>query len=206
MKILFSLFIPVLFLQSPINGETYDEYFMERVKEIESEKIEVKEKVETFKEKGDFLDYLKRAEDLLLEKGRENEVIMLSSKSLKIKESFLGFFFRAYSLAELNKHNDAITDLKAAIDINNQSPAAFNNLGVSLTETGDNYSAINYFEKALKIDPELAIAYHNIGISKYNIGSKKSACDDFKKAAYLGRKSTLEWIQSKDGSWCRNLR
>ena len=66
MKILFSLFIPFLFLQSPLNGETYDEYFMERVKEIESEKIEVKEKVETLKEKGDYLDYLKRAEDLLL--------------------------------------------------------------------------------------------------------------------------------------------
>ena len=63
-------YIPVLFLQSPLNGETYDEYFMERVNEIESEKIEIKEKVEILQEKGDYVDYLKRAEDLLLEKGK----------------------------------------------------------------------------------------------------------------------------------------
>ncbi len=191
---------------NPLRSETYDEYFIERVAEIESEILDPKEKIDNSQFKGKSLEYLKRAENLLLEKGREEEVILLSTKSLEIEKSFIAYFFRAYALGELKKHEKAILDYKNAIQYNDESAPAFNNLGVSFAEIGDNYKAINYYEKAISLDPELAAAYSNTGNSKIILGMRRSGCNDYKKAAYLGSKTALEWIRSSNGYWCRNLR
>ena len=196
-------------LSSQLIASPGDAYFMERWSEVESKLEPVdKEIKETLYRSKDIKaqNYLERAENLLLEKGRESEVIMLCNKSLEIEESYIAYFMRAYAKNGIGLDKQAISDLNKAIIINNNRAAAYNNRGVSYSNIGNNRKAISDFNKAINLDKELAIAYHNIFIPKYNLGYKKSACDDIKKAAYLGSKISLEWIESDNGKWCRNSR
>jgi len=186
-----------------------DSFFIEQWEEIESkidyENSEIKKlinKVENHKEKN----YLKRADKLLLEKGRETEVIRLTTNAIEEQESFLAYFMRCYAFVEINQNSKAIEDCTMALKFNNQSSSTFNNRGVAYQNLGRNYKAINDFNKAIDLDKQLAVAYWNIFISKYDLGMRKGACNDVKKSVYLGSQTARDWIQSPNGKWCQNLR
>tara|TARA_Y100001978_G_C23583305_1_gene380073 strand:- start:46 stop:687 length:642 start_codon:yes stop_codon:yes gene_type:complete len=185
-----------------------ESYFMERWEEIESKaeykKNEMEELLNNNKE-GNEKEYLSRAYEYLLEKGRESEIIMLSTKALKINQSFLGYFMRCYAYIDLD-NNKAKRDCSNAIQLNKKSASAYNNRGVAQDKLGSYYEAISDFDRAIYLDTELAVAYWNIFISKLKVGQRKSGCDDVKKSAYLGSSLALNWIESNSGSWCRNMR
>ena len=203
------MFFGIASLNTRVNADFGDYYFTERWSEIEGEKITIREETLSFlrdiSDKNEY-DYLKKAYDILLEKGKEPEVIWYSTKALDINNSFIAFFMRAYAYESINQNKKALSDLLIAIKLNQRSAEAYNNLGVTYANLKNDKIAIKYFEKAIKINPNLAVAYHNVGVSQLTLGRKTSACSDFKKAAYLGRKFNLEWLETEAGKWCRQLR
>ena len=209
-----SFFICLLFFEiglehKRVNADFSDSYFKERWAEIEGKKIDIREEtlssLRNIKNPSEY-DYLKRAYDILLEKGMESNVIWFTTKALEINKSFIAFFMRAYAYESSNQDYKAISDLRNAIKLNNESSKAYNNLGVSYANLKNYKKAILNYEKAIKVNPKLAVAYHNVGVSQLSLGYRKKACSDFKKAAYLGRKFNLEWLETEGGKWCRELR
>ena len=172
---------------------------------MEYENREIKNLIDKVKNPKE-QNYLNRADKLLIEKGREEEVIRLTTKAIEEKESFLGYYMRCYAFIEINKNSKAIEDCTKAIKFNNQSSSTYNNRGVANQNSGRPYKAINDFNKAIDLDKKLAVAYWNIFISKYYLGKKQDACNDVKKSAYLGSQTARDWIESKEGKWCQNLR
>ena len=69
-------------------------------------------------------DYLAQAKALLGTKGREQEVIRLSSQVLAIRQSASAYFNRAYAKSDLGDNRGAITDLNKAIAIDPQRAAS----------------------------------------------------------------------------------
>ena len=112
---------------------------------------------------------------------------------------------RCYAFIDID-NKKAREDCYEAIKLNDSSASAYNNFGVAADKLGYFNEAILNFNKAIDLDKQLAIAYWNIFVSKTKLGDKKSACDDVKKSAYLGSRTAIDWIQSEDGTWCRNLR
>ena len=210
-KLLVTILISIL----PFIGEKKlfanpgDSFFIEKWKEIESMMGYENSKIKNLINKIDNpteQNYLNRADRLLLEKGRETEVIRLTTKALEEKESFLGYFMRCYAFVEINRNSEAIEDCTKALKFDNQSSSTFNNRGVAYQHLGKNYKAINDFNKAIDLDKQLAVAYWNIFISKYELGMRKGACNDLKKSVYLGSQTAKDWIESSKGKWCQNLR
>ena len=56
------------------------------------------------------------------------------------------------------------------------------------------------------IYPQYAGAYANHGVAKHGLGDQQGACADYKKAVSLGDQGTTQWLNSKNGAWCRNMR
>tara|TARA_Y100001978_G_scaffold132736_1_gene118676 strand:- start:168 stop:833 length:666 start_codon:yes stop_codon:yes gene_type:complete len=207
--ILIFMFFGISFLNTGVNADFGDSYFTERWAEIEGEKIDIREEtlsiLRNIRNQNEY-DYLKKAYDILLEKGKESEVIWYTTKALDINNSFIALFMRAYAYESINENNKALSDLLKAIKLNQRSPEAYNNIGVTYANLKNDKTAIKYFEKAIRLNPKLAVAYHNVGVSQLTLGRKSTACSDFKKAAYLGRKFNLEWLETDAGKWCRQLR
>ena len=38
------------------------------------------------------------------------------------------------------------------------------------------------------------------------MGDEKGACNDYKLAVSLGDKETSEWLNSRDGKWCKKMK
>ncbi len=205
-----SIILIGLFFFNPFHSKAdlSESYFMDRWEEIEGKAEYQESEIEEFlnnNEEGNEKEYLSRAYEYLLEKGRESEVITLSTKALKINKSFLGYFMRCYAYIDLD-NKKAKSDCSNAIKLNNKSASAYNNRGVAQDNLGSYYEAISDFDRAINLDKELAVAYWNIFVSKVKVNQRKSGCDDVKKSAYLGSKLALNWIESSSGSWCRNMR
>ena len=87
-----------------------------------------------------------------------------------------------------------------------QSAGDYVNAGVEKGKSGDFQGAIADFTKAIEINPQDADAYTNRGSAKQALGDNQGACVDVKKAVSLGHQGTAQWLNSKGGAWCRNMR
>ena len=78
---------------------------------------------------------------------------------------------------------------------------------IANNELKDYQGAIADYNKAIAINPQDADAYGNRGITKgIGFSDDNGACDDFKKAASLGDEYRINWLNSEEGAWCRNMR
>ena len=100
----------------------------------------------------------------------------------------------------------AITDFNKAIEINPQDAYAYYNRGLAKSYLKDYQGAIADYNKAIEINPQDADAYTNRGSAKQALGDNQGACVDVKKAVSLGHQGTAQWLNSKGGAWCRNMR
>lgn len=183
-----------------------DDAFLSRWIELEGESS--KEPIDKLNNNynTDEYDYLVSAEELHGERGREQEVIYYSNKSLEVRESYLAYFYRAYAKTELKDYSGAILDYSKALEIEPEDHNAFNNRGYNKGKLGKYYQAIKDFEKSLSINPEFALPYANLSWAKFQINDMQGSCDDAKKAMALGRKATKDWFYSDGANWCRNMR
>ena len=73
-------------------------------------------------------------------------------------------------------------------------------------ENGDHYGAISDYTKAIEINPNDAKAYSNRGITKgIGFNDEEGACEDIKKAASLGSQYRIDWLDTSEGKWCKDM-
>jgi len=119
-------------------------------------------------------------------------------------------FAPAYGLRGEAKHilgdyQGAIADYSQVISINPRISRAYYLRGAVKSDLGDNQGAINDYSQAIAINPQYALAYSKRANIKLALGENEVACRDYKTAASLGSEIGIEYLQSKDGYWCRNI-
>ena len=85
----------------------------------------------------------------------------------------------------------------------------YNDLGLVKENLGDLEGALLNYNKAVEINypkDENYIYYYNRGYIREELGDKESACKDYKYAASIGDEETNEWLNSRDGNWCKKMK
>ena len=66
--------------------------------------------------------------------------------------------------------------------------------------------AISDYTKAIEIDTNYALAYSNLAVTKgEGFEDDEGACSDIKKAASLGDKYRIDWLETSEGKWCKDM-
>ena len=78
--------------------------------------------------------------------------------------------------------------------------------GIAKRKFKDHQGAIADYSKAIAIYPQYANAYSNRGNAKFSLSDQKGACADFKAAVSLGHQGGVQFLNSQNGAWCRNMR
>ncbi len=84
----------------------------------------------------------------------------------------------------------------------------YNELGIAQENLGDLQGALLNYNKAIEANypkEEKYIYYYNRGYIVEELGDYESACKDYKVAATLGDEETIEWLNTKDGEWCKEM-
>ena len=91
-------------------------------------------------------------------------------------------FFRGFCLKELERFEDAATDLSLAIELEEPEPAHHNLLGYCLFKLGRHAEAVPCFEAAVALDPTSAVDWANIGVNLERLGETARAVELYRKA------------------------
>ena len=86
------------------------------------------------------------------------------------------------ALAQLGRHGEAITRLRAALAIDGSQAQVHYNLGNSLLATDDLEGAIGSFRSAIAMNPQLAEARNNLGVAHRRAGRLVEAGAEFARA------------------------
>ena len=135
--------------------------------------------------------------------------VMLSVPEKAQAESPALYYNRGNQKYSAGDYYGAISDYNRVIKQYPNHPKiydAYNNRGLAKSELNDYQGGIADYSKAIEINPQYAAAYSNRGITKgIGFSDDIGACDDFKKAASLGNEYRINWLNSADGAWCRNM-
>ena len=85
----------------------------------------------------------------------------------------------------------------------------YNDLGWAKENLGNLKGALENYNKAIEINypnEEKYIWFNNRGNIKYELGDQKRACKDYKFAASIGEEEGIEWLNSRDGKWCKKMK
>ncbi len=88
----------------------------------------------------------------------------------------------ACALRELNREDEAIEVLKAAIATYPEAPALWNTLGTVVCNRGDAEGSIIFFDEALRLGPQFSKAWHNRAFAKSDMGDVAGALVDIDHA------------------------
>jgi len=141
-------------------------------------------------------DYLAQAKALLDKKGREHEVISLSTKVLLIRKSDVAYFYRGYARYDLGYEKGAIADYNQAIAINPQYAEAYFQRGIANFRLADTEGAIADFNQAIAINPRYTEAYNNRGFAKFRLGDKQGAIADYNQAIAINPRYIVAYSNS----------
>ena len=117
----------------------------------------------------------------------------------------------AYYNRGLAKHNlkdyyGAISDYTKAIKLDPRNTDALDNRGLAKHNLEDYYGAISDYTRVIEINPDDGFTYSNRGITKgIGFNDDEGACDDFKKAASLGYQYRIDWLETSEGKWCKDM-
>ncbi len=130
------------------------------------------------------------------------------TKAIEIEpQDAFAYYNRGNAKYELGDYQAAIADYNQAIEINPHYAGAYFNRGIAKRNLKDYQGAIADYTRAIEIDPKHANAYSNRGFTKgIGFSDREGACKDFKKAASLGNEYRINWLNSANGAWCRNMR
>jgi len=88
----------------------------------------------------------------------------------------------ACALRELNRENEAIEVLKAALRAHPEAPGLWNTLGTILCNIGDPGGSLVFFDEALRLAPHHSKALHNRAFAKADLGDIAGALVDGESA------------------------
>ena len=96
-------------------------------------------------------------------------------------------FFRGFCLKELEHYEEALDDLRLAIELEKAELAHHNSLGFCLFKLGRHAEAVTAFEHAVASDPTSAIDWANIGVNLERLGETERAADMYRRALGMDR-------------------
>jgi len=97
-------------------------------------------------------------------------------------EEAIAIFNRGKSLHQELRYEEAISEYRAALKLDSESPFVYNALGLALAAVGDLKGALKAFNKALALNPELTDVYNNMGMVYAESGQRDKAFEAFGRA------------------------
>lgn len=91
-------------------------------------------------------------------------------------------FFRGFCLKELGRFDEAVDDLRLAIELEEAELAHHNSLGFCLFKLGRHAEAVESFERAVSLDPGSAVDWANLGVNHERLGHADRARQMYRKA------------------------
>ncbi|OAM51394.1 hypothetical protein A7981_07765 [Methylovorus sp. MM2] len=102
------------------------------------------------------------------------------------------FYNCGIEFKNLYQYQDAITNLKVAIQIRPNYSPYLTALGNTYALSMDYYNAIYSYQQAIKVDPNQARTYQLLGLAYSKTNQNELAKDSYLKACTLGRKDVCE--------------
>lgn len=97
------------------------------------------------------------------------------------------YFFKATSLVELKKYDEAIYNYNEALKFNDKNINIYFNIGIINLTLKENNEAIKYFSKVLELNPNYEMAYINRSSCYEKLGQYQDAIKDLDKAIELNQ-------------------
>ena len=100
---------------------------------------------------------------------------------------------KGVSLANLGRHEEALTCYERALEINPRDGIAWSNKGVALADLGRHAEALTCFERALEISPRYLTAWSNKGLALKKLGRHAEALTCYERALQINPRLAEAW-------------
>ena len=137
----------------------------------------------------------------LLNEGKTEEAIDQFSQALRIKQLYQFYRLRGIAYEKLGKHQQAVEDYSAAINLKPDIAEDYYNRGVACLHLAQYQRAVEDFNQAIQLKQDYADAYNNRGYLFLVQEQNQPGCADAQKACALGNCKTLDWARGK--GYCR---
>lgn len=107
--------------------------------------------------------------------------LALAQTDAEIEEA-INIFNRGKSLHTELRYQEAISEYRASIKLDPESPFVYNALGLALAAVGDLKGSLKSFNKALALNPDLTDVYNNMGMVYAESGQRDKAFEAFGRA------------------------
>lgn len=92
-------------------------------------------------------------------------------------------------LRDMQKFEDSVELLRAAIYADAENAELWNSLGTTLLESGEPEQAITFYQEAARLNPDYARAHYNMAFALDLMGDSEPAIEHFRKALALDPKA-----------------
>ena len=132
---------------------------------------ELKTKIHKLRLENNFTEIIKLCDEAIGKDSKDEDV----------------YFFKATSLVELKKYDEAIYNYNEALKFNDKNINIYFNIGVIKLTLKENNEAIKYFSKVLELNPNYEMAYINRSACYEKLGQYQYAIKDLDKAIELNQ-------------------
>jgi len=136
---------------------------------------------------GEAVDAWKEVAGLLFEKGKEASGKEFLEKAREARSCY------GMALFKLEKYEEALEIVDAALELKPESPIGWSNRGFVLSALSRNEEALEAFEKALALDPESPRILTSKGIVYFRMGLLKKALETFDRALAAEPRKASDW-------------
>ena len=97
-------------------------------------------------------------------------------------EEAISIFNRGKTFHQEKRYEEAISEYRASLKLDSESPFAHNAMGLALAAVGDLKGALKAFNTALALNPDLTDVYNNTGMVYAELGERDKAFEAFGRA------------------------
>ena len=115
------------------------------------------------------------------------------------------YYDQGFDKYDAGNYQGAIADFNKGIEIDPHNADAYYYRGNAKRDFGDYQGAIADYTKAIEINPQNAYFYEARGLTRKEVYNLEGACDDWRKVVDLGLAYRINWLNSDEGAWCRNM-
>lgn len=116
----------------------------------------------------------------------------------KQPENYYAYYGIGNYYLTANDNNKAIEYLQRSVQLNNQDPMAFNNLGLANYSNKNYTESVKNFSKAIELTPDFSQGYNNRGNAYYYLKDFDNALLDYKTAFVKWDKNTDALMNKAD--------
>jgi len=145
---------------------------------------------------------------VLLYQGDREAALEMARKSIEIDAQPEAFYLEAMALASLERRQEELAALQAALEVDPDFAPARTNLAIRMAQNGDRESARTNFELAVRSQPYDPRIVYNYGTFLVESGDLEGAAHHFERATelgprYLSAQYALAVVSADLGRWDR---